>query len=344
MIYYSLMKTPNSYIKTVRYAVQGVFLLLTLFIGYRFYDFVMQFTGPGHPLVQRPPSIEAFLPIAGLMSFKFFLFTGFVEPAHPAAFIMFVAAVTTSLVMKKGFCGWICPVGTVSQYFWMAGEKIFGRNFRMEKFTDGALRSLKYILMSLFLLLIGVAMAPNMMVLFFISDYYKVADVRTMQFFTNMSAVTFWVLIGIGGLSLFYKNFWCRYLCPYGALLGLVSRFGPVKIRRSEKACTHCRACSESCPSLLDVEKQEVVSSPECFGCMTCVGSCPAPGALDITARAGRGRRVFRPYLYPAVLIAIFYLIIGLGMATGTWHSQIPREEYSRIIPGLVNPVAAETH
>jgi hypothetical protein len=77
---------------------------------------------------------------------------------------------------------------------------------------------------------------------------------------------------------------------------------------------------------------------------MTCVGSCPAPGALDITARAGRGRRVFKPYLYPVVLIAIFYLIIGLGMATGTWHSQIPREEYSRIIPGLVNPVVAETH
>ena len=336
MIYYSSMKTPNSYIKTIRYAVQGVFLLLTLFIGFRFYDFVMQFAGPGHPLVQRPPSIEAFLPIAGLMSFKFFLFTGIVEPAHPAAFIMFVAAVTTSLVMKKGFCGWICPVGTVSQYFWMAGERIFGGNFRMEKFTDATLRSLKYILLSLFLLLIGVAMAPNMMVLFFISDYYKVAEVRTMQFFTNMSVVTFWVLIGIGGLSLFYKNFWCRYLCPYGALLGLVSRFGPVKIRRSEKACTHCRACTESCPSLLDVEKQEVVSSPECFGCMTCVSSCPAQGALDITARAGRGRRIFKPYLYPVVLIAIFYFIIGLGMATGAWHSQIPREEYSRIIPGLI--------
>ena len=67
MIYYSLMKTPNSYIKTIRYAVQGVFLLLTLFIGYRFYEFVMQFTTPGHPLVQRPPAVEAFLPIAGLL-------------------------------------------------------------------------------------------------------------------------------------------------------------------------------------------------------------------------------------------------------------------------------------
>src|SRR4030066_553628 len=97
MIYYPSKKTPNSYIKTIRYAVQGVFLLLTLFIGFRFYDFVMQFAGPGHPLVQRPPSIEALLPLPGLMSFKFFLFTGIVEPAHPAAFIMFVAAGTPSL-------------------------------------------------------------------------------------------------------------------------------------------------------------------------------------------------------------------------------------------------------
>src|SRR3990172_199952 len=85
MIYYSSMKTPNSYIKTIRYAVQGVFLLLTLFIGFRFYDFVMQFAGPGHPLVQRPPSIEAFLPIAGLMSFKFFLFTFILYPSDRGA-------------------------------------------------------------------------------------------------------------------------------------------------------------------------------------------------------------------------------------------------------------------
>ncbi len=316
--------------------MQFAFFLLTLDIGYRFYEFVSHFKTPGHPFVERPSSVDAFLPISGLMSLKFFLFTGIIEPLHPAALVMFVAIITVSFVMKKGFCGWICPIGTLSQLFWMAGEKLFGRNFRMETYTDGTIRSLKYILMALFLLVIGVAMLPNMMVLFFITDYYKTADVRTMNVFTQMSTITLCVLLILGALSLIYKNFWCRYLCPYGALLGLLSCAGPVRIRRNEEKCLHCRACSENCPSLLDVEKKEVINSPECFSCMTCVSSCPSEDALNITFKASRTRRRFKPYLHPLFLVLILFLIVGIGIATGKWHSQIPYEEYRRIIPELI--------
>ena len=328
-------KSPG-YIRKVRYGVQFGFVLLTLFIGYQFYRFVLQFQAGSHPLVQRPPSVDAFLPIAGLMSVKYFLFTGIVEPVHPAAFIMFVAIVSVSLVMKKGFCGWICPIGSLSQVLWMTGEKIFGRNFRIERSADNVLRSPKYLLMALFLVLIGIAMAPNMMVLFFITDYYKTADVRTMQFFTEMSTATMWVLVALGGLSLLYKNFWCRYLCPYGALLGLLSCGSPVKVRRDDRNCVHCRACSTSCPGLIDVEKKAVVSSPECFGCLTCVSSCPSPGALEVTLVSGKNRKVFKPLLYPLVLVALLYLIIAIGMVTGNWHSQLPIEEYGRLLQELV--------
>ncbi len=330
------MTTEKQYVRKLRYGVQFAFFLLTLRIGYRFYQFVLHFKTPGHPFVKRPPSVDAFLPISGLMSLKFFLFTGIIEPLHPAALIMFIAIVTASFLMKKGFCGWICPVGTLSQLFWMAGEKVFGKNFRMEKYTDGAIRSLKYVLLGFFLVAIGVAMLPNMMVLFFLTDYYKTADVRTMNVFTQMSTVTLCVLVSLGVLSLIYKNFWCRYLCPYGALLGLLSCAGPVKIKRNEEKCSHCRACSESCPSLLDVEKEEIINSPECVGCMTCVSSCPSRDALNITFKPGKARRAFKPYLYPLFLVLILYLIIGIGMATGKWQSQIPYEEYKRIIPELV--------
>ncbi len=323
----------NAYIRFIRYAVQFAFLLLTLFIGYQFYQFVQHFESPGHPFVERPASVDAFLPIGGLMAFKYFILTGIVEPVHPSGFIMFIAVLVVSLVLKKGFCGWICPIGTVSQYIWMAGEKVFGRNFKITGFTDISLRSLKYVLLGLFIFFIGIAMPPNMMALFFIADYYKVVDVRMMKFFTEMTSLTMWVLIALGVLSLLYKNFWCRYLCPYGALAGLLSRLSPFKIRRNEEKCAHCHACTTHCPTQIDVESKTVVKSEECFGCLTCVSRCPAEGALEISASAGTKTARLRPWLFPVVLIVLFYLVIGIGMLTGNWHSKIPNEDYQQLIP-----------
>jgi len=327
------MLTQKKYLRPLRYGVQFCFLLLTVHIGHQFYQFVQQFEIPGHALVQRPASVDGFLPIGGLMAFKYFLFTGIIEPVHPSGFIMFVAILGVSLVIKKGFCGWLCPIGTISQYLWMIGEKIFGRNFRIEKVTDLALRSLKYILLGLFLLLIGVAMAPNMMLLFFITDYYKVVDVRMMKFFTDMTTLTMWVLIALGVLSVLYKNFWCRYLCPYGALLGLVSRMSPFKVRRDEKRCSHCHACTSHCPTLIDVESKQAVKSAECFGCLTCVSHCPSEGALDLSVRFGKKSGVVNSYLFPLILLLGFYLVIFLGMVTDKWNSKIPYDEYQRLIP-----------
>jgi polyferredoxin len=327
------MKLPRTYLRPLRYAVQAGFLLLTFFIGHQFYQFVRHFEAPGHFFVQRPPSADAFLPIGGLMAFKYFLLTGIVEPVHPSGFIMFAAILGVSLAVKKGFCGWICPIGTLSQYVWMAGEKVFGRNFSINGFTDISLRSIKYVLLGLFLFLIGIAMPPNMMALFFIGDYYKVVDVRMMKFFTEMTTLTMWVLIALGVLSLLNKNFWCRYLCPYGALLGLLSRFSPVKVRRNEEKCVHCHACTKHCPVQIDVESKAVVKSEECFGCMTCVSHCPSEGALDLTVSAGRKSRVLKAYLFPLLLIVLFYLVIGIGMATDNWHSKIPYEDYQQLVP-----------
>jgi polyferredoxin len=323
----------HAYIRFVRYAVQLAFLLLTVVIGYQFYQFVQHFESPGHPFVERPPSVDAFLPIGGLMAFKYFLLTGIVDPVHPSGFIMFVAVLGVSLLLKKGFCGWICPIGTVSQYLWMAGEKIFGKNFRITGYTDISLRSLKYILLGLFVFLIGIAMPTAMMALFFIGDYYKVVDVRMMKFFTEMTVLTMWVLTALGVLSLLYKNFWCRYLCPYGALAGLLSRLSPLKIKRNEEKCTHCHACTRHCPTQIDVEAQALVKSEECFGCLTCVSRCRAEGALEIRVKAGKKETVVKPWVVPVALIVLFYLVIGIGVLTGNWHSKVPYEDYQSLIP-----------
>ncbi|NOY64510.1 MAG: 4Fe-4S binding protein [Nitrospirae bacterium] len=334
--------SQKAYIRKIRYAVQLWFLLFCIYIGYRFFQFVAHFETSGQPFVQRPPSVEGFLPIAGFMSLKYFVFTGIIEPIHPAAMILFVAIVVISLFMKKGFCGWICPIGTISQYLWMAGRRLFGRNFIIKKEIDIPLRAIKYLIMALFLILIGIAMTPNMMILFFITDYYKIVDVRTMKFFTEMSRTTLVVLSALVLLGLLYKNFWCRYLCPYGALLGLVSILSPLKIKRNEEHCMHCRKCSENCPSLIDVEKKTIISSPECYGCLTCVSHCPSEGALGVTMRTNRSRIVVKPVFYIISMLIVFYLFIGIGKFTGHWESKLPYGEYKRLLTPQVKDVLKE--
>ncbi len=117
--------------------------------------------------------------------------------------------------------------------------------------------------------------------------------------------------------------------------MGLLSRFSPVKIHRTEKDCSHCHSCTRHCPALIDVEGQETVKTAECFGCMTCVSRCPAKGALEVSFGAGEKRKAFVPYLYPAVLVIMFFAIVGAGIISGNWHSHMPYEEYQRLIPAL---------
>jgi polyferredoxin len=326
-----MRESQRRYIRYLRYGVQGWFLGFCIFIGYRFYQFVLHFEAEGYPFVERPPSVEGFLPIAGFMSFKYFLFTGIVEPIHPAAMIMFVTIVGVSFLFKKGFCGWICPIGTLSQYLWMVGRRVFGRNLVIPKVMDIPLRSIKYLVMAFFLFVIGITISPSMMALFFISDYYKIVDIKTMKFFTEMSTTTAVFLLVTAMLSLVFKNFWCRYLCPYGALLGLVSLLSPTKIKRDPEECVGCGKCSKNCPSLIDVKRKVVVHSPECFGCLTCVSHCPSE-ALKASIWTLTKRRFLKPAVYIVSLLAVFYMVIVIGIVTDNWQSKLPYVEYKRIL------------
>ena len=316
--------------QSIRLWFQLAFLALNVWIGIQFYLFVRYYeTGGQMGVAERPPGVEGWLPIASLMNLKVLLYTGGLPSIHPAGVFLLIAFLLISWLLRKSFCGWLCPVGTASEYLAKLGKKIFGRTFTLPRWLDIPLRSLKYILMGLFLYVIA-AMSVEQIRAFLSGPYGIVADVKMLNFFRNMGLTAAAVLGVLVLASVFVQNFWCRYLCPYGALTGLASLLSPVRIHRDKELCIDCAKCARACPSRLPVDTLVQIRSAECLGCMECVNVCPAEGALDLKAF---GRRTVRPWMVAAGIAFVFFGFVGYAKATGHWNSNVPNSLYQRLVP-----------
>jgi polyferredoxin len=267
-----------------------------------FYLFVQYCeTGGASAYVTRPPGVEAFLPIGAFMGLKYFLGTGKVDPLHPAGFIMFASILVTSILFQRGFCSWICPVGTISEWAWRFGDWIKskfnkGVKYWIEAFPvkltcglslistpivalmlldmisfdsfkspnmkfifplmfvaiiipfalprkiwpfrveDSIARAWKYTLLAFFAVNIVIKMPAEQIGLIFAkAPYMKVADIMMMKFFLNLSILAIIVLSILFVFSIFDKNYWCRYFCPYGALVGILGWASALRIVRNKR-------------------------------------------------------------------------------------------------------------
>jgi polyferredoxin len=321
----------NRYIQPLRIAIQWGFLFFQLYLGIALYRFAFHVRhGAAAPLAVRPDAIEGFLPISALVSLKGWFLSGEINPIHPAGLVLFLTIVTVSLLLKRSFCSWICPVGTVSELFWKLGFRIWRRNPRLPRYLDVPLRGIKYLLLLFFLYSILWAMPATAVEAFIFSDYNKIADVRLLYFFLRPSPVALAVIGLLAVLSLPVRNPFCRYLCPYGALLGLISTASPVKVTREGTACVACGVCTQVCPSYIPVMSRERVHSPECIGCWRCISHCRGMGALEMKLT---GRRiVVSGLLFAVLVVGIFWGGSLVGKITGHWHTAIPVEEYRRLL------------
>ncbi|SDI40748.1 4Fe-4S binding protein [Desulfosporosinus hippei] len=314
---------------SVRNVVQFLFAAIVLYIGVVFVIFTEQLANNSALTVSRPAGVDGFLPISALVGLKAWVATGRFDPIHPAGLVIFLAAITLSVLVKRSFCAWICPIGTLSEGLAKIGKQIFGRNFQIPNWLDLCLRSLKYILLSIFIAGILFMMSGSEAISFMYTPYNILADVKMLSFFRNLGIVGMSVIGLIVLLSIFFENFWCRYLCPYGGLLGLFSLLSPFKITRNRESCVHCGKCNASCPNRVLVEKAERVWSPECTGCLNCVQKCPVNDTLKF--QAVKGRSFLSPQNLAVGVLALWFLIIALAIVTGHWESKISITVYQEL-------------
>jgi polyferredoxin len=331
-----IRRTDRDFSQVTRRSFQAAFLLLNIWIGGLFYFWVRQFEPGGRPAsFDRPAGVEGWLPIAGLMNLRYFVLSHRVPTLHPAAMFLLITFLAISLLFRKAFCGWLCPVGTISEYLWRAGHKLFRRNFHLPRWLDLGLRSLKYLLLGFFVWAVT-SMAVDELADFMHSPYGVIADVKMLNFFRHMGESGAIVLGMLVVASVLIQNFWCRYLCPYGALLGIVSLASPARIRRNSESCVDCAKCARACPSALPVDKLVTIKSAECTGCLECVAVCPAKDTLSLALPA-IPRRAPAPkvpvWAMAAGIALLFFGIVGFAKTSGYWNSPVPRAVYQQLVP-----------
>jgi len=316
--------------QTLRRGFQLTFLALNVWIGVQFYAFVRFYELGGRtPAVSRPPGVEGWLPIASLMNLKLLAETGEVPRLHPAGMFLLIAFLGIAWLLRKSFCSWLCPVGTVSEYLARLGRQTFGRNFRLSRGLDIALRGAKYLLLGLFVYAVG-SMSVSDIRAFLSGTYGVVEDVRMLNFFRFLGLTGGVVMAVLVIASVLVENVWCRYLCPYGALLGLVSLASPLRIRRVPSACIDCGKCARVCPSALPVDRLITIRSAECTACLECVAACPAAGALWLAAPR---KKPVPAWALAAAIVVLFLGITGYARWSGHWRSELPSRVYSELIP-----------
>lgn len=164
-----------------RPVIQILFLLVVIFIGARFYLFVSYIEKGVIPYFERPAGVEAFLPIGALVSLKHLLHTGTINSIHPSGLVLFLMIIFTAVFAKKGFCSWVCPVGTVSEYVYRGRRLLFQKHFQMPALPDFLLRTLKYLMAGFFIYQIFYKMPINSIEQFIQSPYNRFADINMLK-------------------------------------------------------------------------------------------------------------------------------------------------------------------
>lgn len=217
-------------------------------------------------------------------------------------FVPAAIVVISALIFGRIFCGYICPMGTtidaVDSCFSGAGrtKKSVPRSFLYLKyyilaFTAGAaLLGVTFVFwaspLSLITRLYGLVIFPVVLLITktAVIAIYPLAsffDIQTLMFaqipVPRYSAQIFVLLffVAVFAAAKLTPRFWCRYLCPSGALLALASKKPAIK-RMVNSECNHCGLCISSCPmGAINPDSPENTFHSECIGCQKCVQICP---------------------------------------------------------------------
>ena len=260
------------------------------------------------------PGIHAICPYGAVEGILALIFTGtFIKNIFLGTFVLLGITLIIALLFRRAFCGYLCPFGAMQEFFGMLGRKIFKRQLVVNPKIDKPLRWLKYIVL---VLTIVMAWKTSEIWVSNYDPYSALAHIFSPEELIQDSLIGFILLIVTIIGSIVYDRFFCKYLCPAGALFGILSKVGLTKIKRDKDICIGCNKCSKVCPVNIDVAKLDEVKTAECINCNKCVNECPKKGALEIKTVNNKKVSVF---VYSILVLVIFFGGIIIASLNGIY-------------------------
>lgn len=293
--------------------------------------------------------IEKYCPFGGLESaYSLLTSSRFTCAAGEANLSLFVALLIGTLILRKAFCAWVCPVGALSELLaWVGGQlrqrvtSTAGATsslgfWRPERLVDGRFRWLRLVILAAVLGLTA----------WFGEFIFRAVDPYYILFSVHGHDVVWWSYLFIGVFavgSVLISMAWCRYLCPLGGALAPFSAAGALCVARDEAMCTQCGRCDAFCPHGLEVSGAAKVKSAECTLCLACVDACSSQGALQIAPTLGRRRCRKLGWAVPVFVVGL--TVAGIAGAewiaipsyNKQWVASIPTsaQETRLVVDGL---------
>lgn len=278
--------------KYFRWALLSLFVILITYASY-----LHQVIGG-----DKAPSIHALCPFGGLESLYQLFSTGsFISKIFTGTMTLFALTLVIAVLFRRSFCGMICPFGAIQEFFAKLGQLIFKQRTVMPAALDRPLRYLKYAVLVVTVIYAwktaGLWMAPY--------DPWSVYGHLSegLESVWNESAVGLILLLITVLGSLIYDRFFCKYLCPMGALYAIIGKLSPFKVVRNESTCVNCGMCNKKCPMNIDIQHSLIISSAECINCQTCILNCPKTDTLNSYA----GKKTMKPLPAMVLLMVLFF-------------------------------------
>ena len=219
-------------------------------------------------------SLHAICPFGAVETFASLVTgAGLIRQLHASVMVMGAAVLILTVLLGPVFCSHICPLGSIQEWFGKLGRKIFKKRYNkfIPKKVHGVLKYLRYVVLAL---IVWQTYQSATLLFANVDPYYALYHFWTGG--ATIAAISILVVTLL--LSLFVERPWCKYACPYGGLLGLISKISIFKIRRSDTSCIACGKCDNVCPMLIDVSAKSKVNDTLCNRCMKCTtqeGGCP---------------------------------------------------------------------